>query len=81
MTQIDLLKSNSIEIFYNLLLLQNNVNNQNMRGFLCSEFQKQNKYIFLRHLARHMIYSSQMGIKVSICEFFKDLISKETSEM
>lgn len=22
-----------------------------------------------------------MGIKVSICEFFKDLISKETSEM
>ena len=38
MTQIDLLKSNSIEIFYNLLLLQNNVNNQNMRAFLCSEF-------------------------------------------
>ena len=28
-----------------------------------------------------MIYSSQMGIKVSIGEFFKDLISKETSEM
>ena len=52
-----------------------------MRTFLCSEFQKQNKYIFLRELARHMIYSSQMGIKVSICEFFKDLISKETSEM
>ena len=38
MTQIDLLKSNSIEIFYNLLMLQNNVNNQNMRSFLCSEF-------------------------------------------
>ena len=37
--------------------------------------------MFLRHLAKHMIYSSQMGIKVSICEFFKDLISKETSEM
>ena len=27
MTQIDVLKSNSIEIFYNLLILQNNVNN------------------------------------------------------
>ena len=25
-----------------------------------------------------MLYTSQMGIKVSICEFFKDLISHET---
>ena len=48
---------------------------------MTSEFQKQYNYVFLRHLAKHMIYSSQMGIKVSICEFFKDLISKETSEM
>ena len=81
MTQIDLLKSNSIEIFCNLLQLQNNINNQNMRSFLCSEFQEKNDYVFLRHLAVHMMYSCQMGIKVSICEFFKDLISKETSEM
>ena len=28
-----------------------------------------------------MMYTSQQGIKVSICEFFKDLTSKETSEM
>lgn len=27
------------------------------------------------------MYTSQQGIKVSICEFFKDLTSKETSEM
>lgn len=37
--------------------------------------------MFLRHLAQHMMYTSQQGIKVSICEFFKDLTSKETSEM
>lgn len=35
----------------------------------------------MRHLAHHMIFTSQQGIKVSICEFFKDLTSKETSEM
>lgn len=52
-----------------------------MRTFLCSGFQKQSNYIFLRHLAQHMIYSTQIGIKVSICEFLKEMISKETSEM
>ena len=81
MTQIDILKSNSIEIFYNLLILLNNVNHSTIRDFLCSEHQKRHNYIFLRHLAQHMMYSSQQGIKVSICEFFKDLTSKETTEM
>ena len=37
MTQIDILKSNSIEIFYNLLILLNNVNHSTIRDFLCSE--------------------------------------------
>ena len=37
MTQIDILKSNSIEIFYNLLILLNNVNTSTIRDFLCSE--------------------------------------------
>ena len=81
MTQIDILKSNSIEIFYNLLILLNNVNHSTIRDFLCSEHQKKHNYVFLRHLAQHMLYTSQQGIKVSICEFFKDLTSKETSEM
>ena len=36
MTQIDILKSNSIEIFYNLLILLNNVNHSTIREFLCS---------------------------------------------
>ena len=81
MTQIDILKSNSIEIFYNLLILLNNVNTSTIRDFLCSENQKKQQYVFLRHLAQHMMYTSQQGIKVSICEFFKDLTSKETSEM
>lgn len=81
MTQIDILKSNSIEIFYNLLILLNNVNHSTIRDFLCSEHQKRQNYVFLRHLAQHMMYSSQQGIKVSICEFFKDLTSKETTEM
>jgi len=35
LTQIDILKSNSIEIFYNLLLVQ--TNNFNTKAFLCSE--------------------------------------------
>lgn len=81
MTQIDILKSNSIEIFYNLLILLNNVNHSTIREFLCSDHQKKHNYVFLRHLAQHMMYTSQQGIKVSICEFFKDLTSKETSEM
>lgn len=38
MTQIDILKSNSIEIFYNLLLLLSNVNHSTIRDFLCNEF-------------------------------------------
>lgn len=37
MTQIDILKSNSIEIFYNLLILLNNVNHSTIREFLCSD--------------------------------------------
>lgn len=37
MTQIDILKSNSIEIFYNLLMLLNNVSTSTIRDFLCSE--------------------------------------------
>lgn len=37
MTQIDILKSNSIEIFYNLLMLLNTVNTSTIRDFLCSE--------------------------------------------
>jgi len=77
MTQIDMLKSNSIEIFYNLLMVQSNVN---IRQFLCSESQRQQNFIFLRHLATHMIYSTQTGIKVSICEFLKDLISQDSIE-
>ena len=81
MTQIDVLKSNSIEIFYNLLILLNNVNTSTIRDFLCSDNQKKHNYVFLRHLAHHMIYTSQQGIKVSICEFFKDLTSKEGTEM
>ena len=28
-----------------------------------------------------MIYSNQSGIKVSICEFFKELISQDTQEL
>ena len=62
-------------------MLLNNVNTSTIRDFLCSENQKKHGYVFLRHLAHHMIYTSQQGIKVSICEFFKDLTSKETSEM
>ena len=81
MTQIDILKSNSIEIFYNLLFLPNNVNQTTIRDFLCSEHQKKHNFVFLRHLAQHMMYTSQQGIKVSICEFLKDLTSKEASEM
>lgn len=59
MTQIDILKSNSIEIFYNLLILLNNVNHSTIRDFLCSEHQKKHNFVFLRHLAQHMMYSSQ----------------------
>ena len=59
MTQIDILKSNSIEIFYNLLFLPNNVNHSTIRDFLCSEHQKKHNFVFLRHLAQHMMYTSQ----------------------
>ena len=58
MTQIDILKSNSIEIFYNLLILLNNVNHSTIREFLCSDHQKKHNYVFLRHLAQHMMYTS-----------------------
>lgn len=37
MTQIDALKSYSIEIFYNLLILLNNVSHSTIRDFLCSD--------------------------------------------
>ena len=57
MTQIDILKSNSIEIFYNLLILLNNVNHSTIREFLCSDHQKKHNYVFLRHLAQHMMYT------------------------
>ena len=44
LTQLDILKSNSIDIFYNLLMVQSNA--FNMKAFLTSEYQKQKNYPF-----------------------------------
>lgn len=77
LTQLDVLKSNSIDIFYSLLMVQSNT--LNMKAFLTSEQQKLKGYPFFANLCRHMLYSSQMGLRVSICEFLKDLISHEAS--
>lgn len=74
LTQIDMLKSKSIEIFYNLIMVQSNLS---MRQFICSEAQKSKRFEFLRNLAVHMLYSSQTGIKIGICEFLKDLIGQD----
>jgi hypothetical protein len=74
MTQIDVLKSNAIEIFCNLLTLNSSSNNTSIFQFLRSEEQRKNNHMFLRNVTQHMIYSNQMGLKVSICEFLKDLI-------
>jgi hypothetical protein len=45
-----------------------------MRYFIQSETQVARGYPFLRNLAAHMVYSAQMGVKISICEFLKDLL-------
>ena len=81
MTQIDVLKSSAIEIFYNLLTLNSNANNNSMFQFMRSDEQRKHNYIFLRNLTQHLIYSYQPGIKLSICEFLKDLISQDTQEL
>lgn len=81
MTQIDALKSNAIEIFCNLLTLNSTSNNSSIFQFLRSEEQRKNNYIFLRNLTQHMLYSNQQGLKVSVCEFLKDLIGQEQQEL
>lgn len=50
-----------------------------MKAFLTSEQQKLKNYPFFANLCRHMLYSPQMGLRVSICEFLKDLISHEAT--
>ncbi|MFM7859332.1 MAG: hypothetical protein ACKO96_47270, partial [Flammeovirgaceae bacterium] len=77
LTQLDILKSNSIDIFYSLLMVQSN--QFNMKAFLTSDQQRQKGYPFFANLCRHMLYSAQMGLRVSICEFLKDLIAHETT--
>ena len=77
MTQLDVLKSFSIDILYSLLTVQQNA--FNMKSFLTSDTQKQKHYPFFANLCRHMLYSPQMGLRVSICEFLKELISHETT--
>jgi len=52
-----------------------------MRFFIQSEAQQQRGYPFLRNLAEHMVYSSQMGVKISICEFLKDLLGQDLQQL
>lgn len=54
------------------------MNNSVVAEFVSNDFQAANNYVFLQHLAQHMLYSDQLGIKVGICEFFKDLIQRES---